>query len=260
MSPIPRCIHQLWMQGKLAIPSKYKEAQLSWSALHPSYTIKVWDEQELEDLCKGTYWVELISLCTSLIQRADVYRCAVLEAKGGIYVDMDMHALRSIEPLLLELDQLPTDIAVGETSFKHTPFQYLLGVNNAFISARPQSLFWSSKFFPHVLRALHSYTLLDMISPLVHVLKTAGPGAWTAVSSSSWVHVLPQEYFYSLKKVKQSTVSKSDVDLLSLSYAYHAQDSSWLQSWESFLIQLFIGNNWKISLAIIIFLMIYLLL
>jgi hypothetical protein len=251
---IPRKIHQIWMQGKLSIPSKYKSAHQSWKELHPTYTIKVWDEFELEALCKNTYWSQLISMTSTLIQRADIYRCAVLEQEGGVYVDMDMHALKSIEPLLCDLDLDSCDIAVGETSFRSSPLYSLLGVNNAFISAKKQSVFWKTIFFPHVLQALHSYTLLDMLSPLYHVLKTAGPGAWTFVSTSTLVKVLPQEYFYSLKKVKKSTIKDGDHNLLSLSYAYHAQDSSWLQSWESILIQLFIGNNWKISLAIIFFL------
>jgi len=155
--------------------------------------------------------------------------------------------------LLKDLDALTTDIAVGETSFRKSPLHSLLGVNNAFISAKKNSLFWKKTFYPLVLKALHSYTLLDMLSPLYHVLKTAGPGAWTtAASNSSQIHVLPQEYFYSLKKVKKTSVTKSDVDLLNLSYAYHAQDSSWLKSWESIIIQLFIGNNWKFTFFVLV--------
>jgi mannosyltransferase OCH1-like enzyme len=250
---IPRKIHQIWMQGKLSIPFKYKDAQESWGKLHPNYNVIVWDEQDMENLCKGTYWTELIAMCSSLIQRADIYRCAVLERHGGVYVDMDMHALRSIEPLLKELEVLDSDIAVGETSFRHTPFNALLGVNNAFISAKQHSVFWKKIYYPHVLKSLHAFTVLDMMSPLYNVLHTAGPGAWTHISTSEMVHVLPQEYFYSLKKVKKTKVSKEDSELLSLSYAYHAQDSTWLTSWESFIIQAFIGNNWKITITLFLF-------
>lgn len=258
---IPRVIHQIWMQGKLSIPSKYKDAQESWRELHPRYSIRVWDEAELEKLIFGTYWSQLISKCTTLIQRADIFRCAILEQEGGVYVDMDMYAIKSIEPLLQDLDTLPTDIAVGQTSFHGTPLHSLLAVNNAWISARKQSLFWKTVYFPYVLFSLHQFTLLDMLSPVFHVLKTAGPGAWTFLAKSSSVNVLPQEYFYSLKKVKQSVLSPEDIQILKpLSYGYHRQDSGWMKSWESFVIQCFIGNNWKYSaLFLCVFLLLKLL-
>jgi mannosyltransferase OCH1-like enzyme len=247
------------MQGKLSIPSKYKDAQDSWKKNHPGYSFTVWDEEDLEKLIQGTFWTQLINKCTTLIQRADIYRCAVLEREGGVYVDMDMYALKSIEPLLLELDISDTDISVGQTSFYGTPFHSLLAVNNAWISARKHSIFWKTKYFPLILFSLHQYTLLDMLSPVFHVLKTAGPGAWTTLAQDAkeFIKILPQEYFYSLKKVKKSLLSTDDIELLKpLSYGYHRQDSGWMKSWESILIQCFIGNNWKYT-GVLLFLFFY---
>ena len=247
------------MQGKLSIPTKYKDAQESWKQNHPDYRILVWDEADLETLIQGTFWAQLISKCTTLIQRADIYRCAVLEREGGIYVDMDMYALKSLEPLLLELDNLQSDIAVGQTSFYDTPLHCILAVNNAWISARKNSMFWKTNYFPLVLFSLHQFTLLDMLSPVFHVLKTAGPGAWTTLAKEAKesVKVLPQEYFYSLKKVKKSFLSSEDIELLKpLSYGYHRQDSGWMKSWESILIQCFIGNNWRYTVSLL-FLFLY---
>jgi hypothetical protein len=243
---IPRCIHQIWMQGKDSIPTRLQEARETWKHIHPSYTVKVWDEAQLEHLVKDTYWTVLISKCTTLIQRADIYRCAVLESEGGVYVDMDMYAIKSIEPLLKELETEPHDLALGKTSFFGSPLHSLLAVNNAWISAKPKSTFWKTVYFPHVLSNLHQFTLLDMISPLYHVVKTAGPGAWTHLSKDSRVKLLPKEFFYSLKKVKQSILTVEDKERLRpLSFAYHRQDSSWMKSWETLLISLFLGNAWK---------------
>lgn len=244
------------MQGKLSIPSKYKNAQHSWQVLHPTYSITVWDEHELEKVVKGTYWQHLIGRCSTLIQRADIYRCAILERFGGVYVDMDMYALKSLEPLLVDLDTCPFDVAVGQTSFWGTPLHSLLGLNNAWISARANSTFWKTIYYPHILLSLHQYTLLDMISPLYSVLKSAGPGAWTSFSSK--VKVLPQEYFYSLKKVKKSLLTPDDIDLLKpLSYAYHMQEGDWITSWENLLIYSLIGNNWKYTLSLLLLLVLY---
>jgi hypothetical protein len=252
---IPRCIHQIWMQGKDCIPTRLQEARATWKDLHPLYTVKVWDEPQLEQLVHDTYWTVLISKCTTLIQRADIYRCAVLESEGGVYVDMDMYAIKSIEPLLQELDTQPQELALGKTSFFGSPLHSLLAVNNAWISAKPNSTFWKTVYFPLVLGNLHQFTLLDMISPLYHVLKTAGPGAWTRLSTDSRIKLVPKEFFYSLKKVKQSTLTAEDKELLRpLSYAYHRQDSSWMKSWETLLISMFLGNAWKYT-AVSVFLL-----
>jgi mannosyltransferase OCH1-like enzyme len=173
------------MQGKTVVPSKYDAARSTWQPLHPNYEIKVWDEVDLQELVHGTKWQLAIDLCEKLIQRADVYRCAVLEAHGGVYIDMDMHAVKSLDALLLELDSSPEDIAVGLTSFSRTPLDFVLACNNAWISSRAHSTAWELVVFPELLKRLHIKSLLDSISPVWHVLRTAGPGAWTHLAKTS---------------------------------------------------------------------------
>jgi hypothetical protein len=40
--------------------------------------------------------------------------------------------------------------------------------------------------------------------------------------------------------------------LLPLSYCYHTQESAWLQSWESIILGMFIGNRWKITVSLLV--------
>ena len=254
LQPIPRVFHQIWMQGKTVIPSKYTDAQLTWARVNPDIPVQIWDEVDLQTLVSGTHWEAAIPLCDTLIQRADVYRCAVLEVYGGIYLDMDMHAIKPMEPLLQELDQDAADIALGNTSFFGTPLDHYLAVNNAWISSRKGSSVWKQLVFPEVLRRLHTKTLFDFLSPVYLVLRTAGPGLWTHLTRAhKSFKVLPRELFYSLRVVKGNTaLTEADVDKLKhYSYAYHAQHSAWLSSWESLILAMFIGKRWIISLSVI---------
>ena len=256
---IPRIIHQIWMQGKTIVPEKYTEARESWPLYNPELTIRVWDEVDLEALVKDTHWVNVINLCDKMIQRADVYRCAVLEFHGGIYVDMDMHSVKPIEPLLQELDLLDQDLALGYTSFKNTPFHSALACNNAWISSKANSDVWKRIVYPELLKRMHTRTCLDYLSPLWFTLRSAGPAAWTflALTHYTHIHCLPMEFFYSLKVIKgHSSLTEKHASILKpLSYCYHMQSSEWFKSWESLIIYSFIGNNWKFTLAFILLLL-----
>jgi mannosyltransferase OCH1-like enzyme len=246
------------MQGKSVVPSKYDAARSTWAPLHPNYDIIVWDEVDLQELIAGTKWQAAIDLCEKLIQRADVYRCAVLETYGGVYIDMDMHAIKSLEPLLDELDSSPEDIAIGLTSFSRSPLDFVLACNNAWIISRAHSRVWEDTEFPELLKRLHIKSLMDCISPVWYVLRTAGPGLWTHLGQTTKaIRLLPKDYFYSLKVIKghrHLTDEESD-SLRTLSYAYHSQESAWLQSWESMILGMFIGHRWKITVSVLVLLL-----
>jgi hypothetical protein len=243
------------MQGKTIVPSKYSAARSTWPRINPKFSIVLWDEVDLQNLVIGTHWEAVIQLCDTLIQRADVYRCAVLETYGGVYIDMDMHAIKPLEPLLQELDLCTEDVAVGMTSFKGSPLDYYLAINNAWISSRKGSSVWKTLVFPELLQRLHYKTVVDFLSPVYQVLRTAGPGAWTHLTRAhpSSFKTLPRDLFYSLRVVKGNTaLSQSDFESLKhYSYAYHAQHSAWLTSWEYLILAMFIGRRWIISCAIL---------
>ena len=248
------------MQGKTVVPSKYTDARSTWPRVNPKIPVLVWDEVDLQTLVSGTHWEAVIQLCDTLIQRADVYRCAVLEAHGGIYIDMDMHAIKPLEPLLQELDQSSEDVALGSTSFAGTPLDHYLAVNNAWISSRKGSPVWKASVFPELLQRLHTKTLFDFLSPVYLVLRTAGPGAWTHLTRTyKDFKVLPRDLFYSLRVVKGHTaLTENDVEKLKhYSYAYHAQHSAWLSSWESLILAMFIGKRWIITLSFAVVLLLF---
>jgi mannosyltransferase OCH1-like enzyme len=249
---IPRIVHQIWMQGKQYIPDRYTSARNSWPQTNPKLKLVIWDEVDAAALVQHTEWENVIEKCDTLIQRADVYRCAILEKYGGIYIDMDMHAIKALEPLLIECDESICEVFIGYTSFQNTPLHYLLANNNAFIAAKQNSTLWP-KLRNECLKRLHAKTLLDALSPIHSVIKTTGPGLWTHLAKEKTVKSLPREYFYSLRVIKGvNTLSAEDVEALKpFSYCYHTQAASWIESWESLVLYSFVGHRWKITLSLL---------
>ena len=248
--PVPRILHQIWMQGKDAVPQKYAAARATWPEVQPGWDIRVWDEADLTALVVGTPWEVALRLCRRLIQRADVLRCAVLEKHGGVYADMDMYALKSLDPFLLE-----ERIQVGETTFQGVPLVHrVMRLNNGIIFCPPALSFWKRDFLPALILRLQTHTLLDDLSPAWNTIRTTGPGLWSSFYTHPSVLGHPMHYFYALGIGKQQTSTKLTTDQMSrmgTSFVYHMQDSAWLDSWEFFLVKSFIHKNWIITVSVL---------
>jgi len=249
--PIPPVLHQIWMQGKDAVPAKYAAARATWAAVHPTWEIRVWDEADLTALVRGTPWESAVLLCRRLIQRADVLRCAVLERFGGVYADMDMYALKPLDPLL----QDDSHVQVGETTFQGVPLVHrVMRLNNGIILCPAGLPFWRTQFLPALMLRLHTNTLLDDLSPAWNTIRTTGPGLWSSLAASSSLIQHPTHFFYALGIGKQQTATELTPEQrkrMEGSYVYHMQDSAWLDSWESFLVKSLIHKNWIITVSVL---------
>lgn len=238
------------MQGKDAVPDKYAAARETWTEVQPGWEIRVWDEADLSALVTGTQWEVALRLCRRLIQRADVLRCAVLERYGGVYADMDMYALKSLEPFLLE-----ERIQVGETTFQGVPLVHrVMRLNNGIILSPPSLSFWKRDFLPALILRLQTHTLLDDLSPAWNTIRTTGPGLWSSFYQHPSVLGHPMHFFYALGIGKQQTSVKltdEQVKRMQGSFVYHMQDSAWLDSWEFFLVKSLIHKNWIITVSIL---------
>jgi mannosyltransferase OCH1-like enzyme len=163
-------------------------------------------------------WGTLLNQCRLLIQRADIYRCIILEEYGGVYVDCDMLCLKPLDTFL------SGDVQVG--GCHGGILSAFITVNNGIIFAPHHSKVWD-EVIAHMTHAFSTATLLDSIS-IYTVLRTTGPWLWARVRCT--VH--PPEYFYSLKVAKRKDLSPKDYDALHESYIYHAQASSWMDNRE----------------------------
>lgn len=91
------------------------------------------------------------------IKRADVLRLAVLYAYGGVYADIDVEALRPMDPLLVAAQRARQSVLLGEENVVHTVLlEKRLSkqlVSNAVMASAPRQAFWAKviqEIFQHL--------------------------------------------------------------------------------------------------------------
>jgi hypothetical protein len=95
---IPKVLHVVWLSDD-PFPDLVQTCLQSWQQVMPDFRIRCWRRSEIEAL-------ELCDFAREAIQAkrwafaTDVIRLAILRAHGGVYLDSDVIALRSLLPLM----------------------------------------------------------------------------------------------------------------------------------------------------------------
>lgn len=94
---IPKIIHYIWLGGN-PLPKIAEKCIKSWQKFCPDYEIKRWDESnvniEFNEYCKQAYEAKKYAFVS------DVLRFDILKKEGGIYLDIDVELLKSLDDLL----------------------------------------------------------------------------------------------------------------------------------------------------------------
>ena len=111
---IPRIIHQTWRDAE-TIPFSWQQASNSCRTIHPNYQYRLWTDKEGRDLIEQEFPCLLPTFDSYPydIQRADVIRLVTLYVYGGIYLDLDIICLQSLDELLHYNMILPRTRPVG---------------------------------------------------------------------------------------------------------------------------------------------------
>jgi mannosyltransferase OCH1-like enzyme len=91
-STIPRIIHQMWKSEDLST-YPIKNSHSEWKKYYPNYQIRLWTDEDLEDLLQTNEYKYLYRIYKSYsysIERADLGRLIILHSEGGIYADLDV--------------------------------------------------------------------------------------------------------------------------------------------------------------------------
>jgi mannosyltransferase OCH1-like enzyme len=99
---IPRCIHQIWIQGADAMPRRYRAAASTWARKNTDWTHRIWDEASLRRLmlARASDWWAVYARQPEVEAKADVARYALLSTLGGLYADIDTECRRPVARLL----------------------------------------------------------------------------------------------------------------------------------------------------------------
>ena len=97
---VPRVLHVSW--ATQALPAFARTYLETWRAHHPTWRVARWTDATMRDFVRNRFpgRIEAYDSFPSAVNRADVFRYMVLFEIGGVYVDLDVETLRSIEPLL----------------------------------------------------------------------------------------------------------------------------------------------------------------
>ena len=92
-----RIIHQSWIDEN--IPSQTAPWVKRWLELHPGWTYILWTDKSSRAFLERHFptLIPAYDSWTMPVQRADMFRYVALYAFGGVYADLDMEALRSLE-------------------------------------------------------------------------------------------------------------------------------------------------------------------
>lgn len=100
-SDVPRILHQTWKT--LNIPEAWREAQQSCIKHHKKtgYEYRLWTDEDSELLIATNYswFLHTYMSYPYDIQRVDASRYFILHQHGGIYLDLDIFCLASLEAL-----------------------------------------------------------------------------------------------------------------------------------------------------------------
>jgi Glycosyltransferase sugar-binding region containing DXD motif len=92
---IPRVIHCIWL-GSKGIPKFFRPCVESWVRYHPDWKLELWRDDTLPPLsCQAEF-----ERAAQFQVKYDIVRYELLRQLGGVIIDMDMEAIRPIDPLL----------------------------------------------------------------------------------------------------------------------------------------------------------------
>jgi hypothetical protein len=93
---IPKIIHQIWLGPNLP-PPYFANFQETLLRLHPDWEYHLWSEAQLEELNLDNW--DLVEKAQNWGEKSDIIRCDLLDRFGGVYLDVDIEAYKSLTEL-----------------------------------------------------------------------------------------------------------------------------------------------------------------
>jgi FkbM family methyltransferase len=189
---IPKIIHQTWKTSE--VPEKLKPLQATFLENHPSHKWKyvLWTDQDNEELIRNHYpwFLDHYLAYPHHIQRVDAARYFIMYHCGGVYADLDMQSLISLDPIV---EQIP-GVILGQEGQQHKDGSQRIG--NAILFSSRHHPFWLRVF--QELMAQHARSNPTKIGS---VFVTTGPAFLHEVylkNTDLGITVMPVNAFYPL--------------------------------------------------------------
>lgn len=96
MSNIPKIIHYIWL-GDSPLPKLYEECIKSWLTFAGDWTFKLWNN---ENLPTDNLYLKKALQDKKYAFASDYLRCYVLKEFGGVYLDVDIELVGTLNDML----------------------------------------------------------------------------------------------------------------------------------------------------------------
>jgi mannosyltransferase OCH1-like enzyme len=244
---IPKIIHQNWMGFKtpggsktppggfinqninnVKIIKEWEISQKEWKRLHPDWKYILWTSDVVNEFI-DTYYPEYSKMFKKLpydIQRADTIRYFILRDFGGVYSDLDIVPLKSLN----EYKFIDSDIYIMKSA--NTPCCY----TNSFMISKQGVKVWTN-----LIKYIEKYELpWYAIGKHLTVMTSTGPEALTRVVNNydDNICVLPLSLFNSSNVDEIDKGLSKDKAINNNSMIYHIEGKSW-NGWDSKIINFF---------------------
>jgi hypothetical protein len=231
---IPRLIHQTWKSAE--IPREWESFQQTWTERHPHWTYKLWTDDDFLPFVQEHFpgFLKTFNEYSYQIQRVDAFRYLILLKYGGVYADLDIECLSSVDALIAN-----REFVIAAEPSVHAQW---IGLDtllcNAFMASIP-----GHPFLAEVLEEL------QRVSPRItlhnEVLFTTGPAMLTRVAART---SLPVDWILDSRVVspfasnsrEMQTLRKTPEDALPLKVSARQQGAFMIHYW---------ANTWVRNLA-----------
>lgn len=237
----PKIIHQIWLQGKNNIPEKHVTNIESIRKFNPDYEHKLWDEISiLQFIYTNESWTKTYYSLKYLHQKVDYARYIILWLFGGLYVDIDVKAIKSFDYLLKKYESYDLIVSCLNTNKINSIIQcqYERCLNNGVIIAKK-----NVSAIKMMIEYVNNNNKCQDITPKVLCINTTtGPHAFTNVimkyineHKDNNILLLEPEY---LEPCTLGICNHTKNTIIE-----HKHDGSWIPEWQYNLIKAYLQNT-----------------
>lgn len=243
-----KIIHQIWFQGKNNVPHKYKKYIDSNINNNPDWEYNLWDEQGIINLMADNKLLNTFNKLTYMHQKIDFAKYVMLYYYGGIYIDMDAYAIKSLNSLIeknSEYDLIVSKLRCNMMeNYIHCGNKFC--VNNGVIYAKPKSTILFKMIEYVTLNYECKYT-----NKVLCIEKTTGPKRFTDIimqNPKDNIKILESEYF--------EPCILNMCEITDNTYIVHKHEGSWYSEWLKRVFMFYLKNKSIIYLVCFLFVII----
>jgi hypothetical protein len=136
----PKILHQTWKTRDLSGIEEFRLCAESWKRLHPDYDYRLWDDRDNEEFVREHFeaYFPTWRAFDKNIKRLDSIRYMWMYVYGGIYADLDLECLRSLDGLLTDRHPDAEILLFCDLDAEGR----CISANPALIASKPASGFW----------------------------------------------------------------------------------------------------------------------